>query len=218
MRRVLLDYGHGGLVDGAYPTPGKRYTFTGGPVEWTVLEGVLNRRVAARLASLLVAGGVDVHDVVAGRRIQRAVGPGELEQRDTTLGTRTANANAAHRAYGDSVLVSIHANAVGSASRGPSQPARGFSVFTSPGRTGADELAERILVAAKGLGVRVREDRSDGDGDYERDLHITRESIMPAVLVESGFFTNADEARWLTSEEGVETIAQAVARGLGVAG
>lgn len=209
---VLLDYGHGGLVGGVYVTAGKQYRFE--PDGFTVYEGVLNRGIAAELASRLVAAGVEVWDVVADVPITRRVEAADLEARDVSLTERVRRANREHASHPRAVLVSVHCDAAGMSSRGPSQPARGFSVWTSRGQTGSDEVAQRIIGAAKASGYRVRTDRTDGDDDNEADFAVVKQTTCRAVLVECDFFTHRETAGWLASEGGRRSLAGVIAAGL----
>ncbi|MHA2085935.1 MAG: hypothetical protein ACXABD_19500, partial [Candidatus Thorarchaeota archaeon] len=66
IKPLLIDYGHGGLIDGVYQTPGgKQYTFTDVDPNLVLYEGVSNRKTAAALMRLAREAGVPVFDVVA---------------------------------------------------------------------------------------------------------------------------------------------------------
>ncbi len=210
MSRVVLDYGHGGLVGGRYQTAGKRYTHTDVSPPLMILEGVVQRQIVAREIALWLAAGVEVYDCVAGRRWERAPSWQELEQQDVALSARTAYANG----IPSSVLISHHSNAVGNALSGPSQSARGIEIYTSRGQTRADALADSLLAAFRRhlepLGMPVRRgDWGDGDGDMEADFWMLSKSKSPAVLGEVGFHTNLSDARILLSEAGQQAIATA---------
>jgi len=120
-----------------------------------------------------------------------------------TLPERVA---AAHRAKAD-LLISIHYNAA------PSKEAKGIEVFYynagEPWRSQASKrLAQSILremilsTGAISRGVKI--------GNH----HLTRESNMPAVLVEGGFITNAEERSQLRNPAYREKIAEAIASGI----
>ena len=100
---ILLDAGHGGVIDGDYMTPGKR-----SPIweDGTVLyEGEFNRAIKARLKEKLQMEGIPYVDV-------------NPQDTDLSLGDRVDIAND----YDNSLYVSIHANAGGGT---------GCEVFTS---------------------------------------------------------------------------------------
>lgn len=212
-KKILIDYGHGGFIDNEYQTAGKRYTFTDHD-NWTVYEGDINRRIAAKLMTMFGGLGIEVHDVVKGELVTEfPVNDGSsLEQKDTSLSKRVRYANKHKK---NSLLVSIHANAIGNSSTGPSLNARGFIVFTSRGTTASDAVAESVVKAFDEEGVlRVRKDASDGDSDYERDFYMLHRTAMPAILTENGFFTNIDDAKILHDDAKVLRIARAHFKGI----
>jgi N-acetylmuramoyl-L-alanine amidase len=114
------------------------------------------------------------------------------------------------RAHRADAFVSIHCNAA------VNRAARGLEVWTSPGQTRADDLAERIgeeLLAAV-LTVPLRKDVTDGDLDKEGRLYVLTMTPCPAVLIECGFVSNDDEARWLREEGTARELARAISLGI----
>lgn len=105
------------------------------------------------------------------------------------------------------IYCSIHVNAA--ANSGWSN-ATGWSIYTTPGVTKSDTLAECIYqVAAKvlrPLGKKIRVDMSDGDHDYEENFYVLRKTVCPAVLTENFFQDNKSDIQWLQSEEGKQAI------------
>ena len=182
---IVLDYGHGGMVDNVYQTAGKQYTFTNYSDYW-IGEGVTNRKTAAALIRLALKAGVRVWDAVAGREWVEAPCWEDLEQRDTPLSTRVNYANQGERRR--AIYLSLHSNATGNTLAGPSQSARGVEVYTSRGQTGSDEIATSILRAMRqhvtpDLGIRSG-DRTDGDPDREASLQVqlTRSGRDPTPI------------------------------------
>ncbi|MEO1715750.1 MAG: N-acetylmuramoyl-L-alanine amidase [Planctomycetota bacterium] len=212
---LLLDYGHGGLVDGKYQTNGKYYTFLNSDEPLTVYEGVVQRAIAAQLIGLLLDAGVRVFDVVLGAEWHRAPTWQELEQYDVPLRTRVDRANR----HPDGLYLSLHSNAVGNVNQGKGRSARGVEMYTSKGQTGADAVADSLIGAFRKrfaehkLPIR-RGDWRDGDVDMEQNFYVLRKTLMPAVLGEVGFFTNILDASILVSEEGQRAIAEAYAAGV----
>ena len=86
--------------------------------------------------------------------------------------------------------------------------ARGWSCFTTRGKTKADELATSLYEAAKNHlpGMKLRTDFTDGDPDIEKDFYIIRHTSCPAVLSENLFMDNREDVAFLESEEGARTI------------
>lgn len=106
-------------------------------------------------------------------------------------------------------FVSIHQNG-----HADSQ-ANGFEVWTSPGQTGADSLAEAIhrrLDDRTILAARV--DWSDGDRDKEGHLAVLAGTFCPAVLVECGFVTNDRDLAILLDSRTRATIVDSIADGI----
>lgn len=105
------------------------------------------------------------------------------------------------------LFVSIHCNAFADAS------AEGYEVFTSPGETGADPYATRVMDSFGSLfpGRKARTDYSDGDPDQERRFYVLIHTSMPAILVELGFITNPCEAYLLSLDDQRQLYAQAIA-------
>lgn len=215
---ILLDYGHGGKIGGVYQTPNaKQYLFNEREPHTWVGEGIINRMIAFLLIGRLRTMGFRVFDVVAG--IEWSATPSswmKLEQADVSLDKRVANANK-HKQ--DSFFLSLHSNASGNGLSGPSQSARGCEFYTSVGQTKSDEVATSLYesfvkrIAPAGMPIR-KGDWSDKDADYESNFYVLRNTAMPAVLGEAGFFTNIEDARFLMSSEGQTLIAEAYAEGL----
>lgn len=112
--------------------------------------------------------------------------------------------------YGTSncIYVSVHVNAAGN---GQWMNARGWSVYTSPGKTKSDTLATYLYNEAKAIlppdsKYYVRSDWSDGDPDYEANFYVLTKTKCPAVLTENLFQDNKDDVAFLTSAEGKEKI------------
>jgi N-acetylmuramoyl-L-alanine amidase len=214
---VILDYGHGGVFNGAYQTSGKQYTFNHQQPEVWIGEGLVNRCIAARLANMLNRAGVRVYDCVANRWVDSTVTWMELEQLDVPLSMRAAVVNALQKTDKTIPLVSIHANALSSTSSGPGQSRGGVSLWTSPGETMSDGLADDLywgLTAYDMHGFAVNRDMSDGDVDYEADFHLLTRTVGVAVLIESGFFDNWDDARRLMSRAGQRMLAHSYLEGI----
>ena len=197
MTPLIIDYGHGGLIDGVYQTPGgKQYTFTDVMPNLTLYEGVSNRMTAAALMRAALAAGYPVFDCVADQWVRTGLHWSDLQQKDISL---TARVNSANQ-HPDGLLVSCHSNAVGNAISGASQSANGIDIYTSRGTTRSDAVATSVYnsFADNMQGLRMRSgDWQDGDVDHEANFTIIAKTTMPAVLGEVGFFTNLSDARYL---------------------
>ena len=168
---VLLDNGHGGLINGAYQTPGKR-----SPV-WNdgsqLFEGEFNRAIVNGIIERLTQLKIPYVNLAP-------------EYRDVRLETRVKRANTYPR--DSSFYLSVHANAGGG---------NGSEIFTSPGDTKSDRIAtifgkEYQITFPDG---RLRTDFSDGDLDKERRFYVLTRTRMPAILTENFFMDNEEECK-----------------------
>lgn len=180
---ILLDNGHG--VD----TPGKRSP------DGFFREYAYNRILAGQIQERLAALHLDARLIVP-----------ELE--DIPLPERCRRVNAICRQLGNDqvILLSIHVNAAGNGRNW--LDARGWSCFTTRGKTKADALATSLYEAAKSHlpGMKIRTDYTDGDPDIEKDFYIIRHTRCPAVLTENLFMDNREDVAFLESEEGVKAV------------
>lgn len=188
---VLLDNGH------ASSTPGKcSPKFEDGHI---FREYEFNRDIVRRITEQLDTLGVKYHVIVP-----------EVDV-DVKLTERASRVNSYCNIYGKTncFLISVHANAAGC---GDWMNARGWSVYTSKGKTMSDdyatiffEEAERVLTP---LEMTLRKDMSDGDPDFEESFTVLTKTLCPALLTENLFQDNKKDAEFLRSEDGREAIAQ----------
>jgi len=176
IKRILIDHGHGGLIDGKYVTPGKRGEHEGR----TIYEGVLNRAQAHLLNYQLSLFGI----------------PSEIiapENEDTSLKARVMRVNKIVSKKPDEfLLISIHSNAF-------SNPkARGWEIWTSIGETMSDELAPIFLKHFQGsfpeVPIRTGISGVDKDGNFR----VVTSTLCPAVLTEDLFMTSPDDFQILS--------------------
>lgn len=194
----LIDAGHGGIKDGHYTTaPGKMFAFP----DLIFYEGVNNREVAKRLIKLLQAAKIDFATVYD-------------EVEDTPLGARVHRVNNLYATDKSCIFLSIHSDAMPEGSHGKGQS---ISVWTSVGDTPSDPIAEhffqtyaRLAPQIKAAGLQkfsIASDKMDGDNDKEQNFYVLKNTNCPALLTENLFYDNHDQAVWLWSEQGRQTIA-----------
>ena len=150
-----------------------------------------NRQIADLVIARLVTRGVDASLVVT-------------ETNDISLRTRAMRVNRICDQVGTQnvLLVSIHSNAAGNGSSWMN--AKGWSCYTTPGKTGSDEFAECFYDAFSRAFPerRMRRDLTDGDSDYEENFYIlakttwlqlrtTKERIADAIV--AGLFIYLSE-------------------------
>lgn len=138
------------------------------------------------------------------------------EEYDVSLRSRTERVNTWCLIHGkkNAICVSIHFNAHGNGSEWTL--ASGWAIYTSKGKTAADDLTTSIAETAKiNLpAMRLRSDYSDGDIDREEDFYILKHTLCSAVLTENGFMTNEKECRWLQTEEAIKSISKTQIEGI----
>lgn len=197
---VLIDPGHGGMINKVYQTAGKRSP------QWTDLpqlfEGIQNREIAALLKSKLTAANIRFTDVVD-------------SQNDISLKARVAKANSIYTKDKSAIYISIHADAAGNGI--VDYPATGISVFTSPGQTKSDTLAQTVFEALDtklGNSTKKRTDKTDGDSDTEAHFYVLTATSCPSILCELGFMTNRKECELMQTAKWKEDCAQAIFEGI----
>jgi N-acetylmuramoyl-L-alanine amidase len=121
---------------------------------------------------------------------------------DPALSTRTNKANAANVDY----FISCHWNA----GVGYKSTKGGTETYIYARGGQAEKLANAVqsqLVKAMGLGDR---------GVRVANLHVCRETKMPAILIEYGFMDTANDTdqQWMLDTEKAEAAAEAVAKGV----
>lgn len=188
---ILIDPGHG--ID----TPGKRSP------DGLFREYLWNRQVADLILEGLVSVGIDASLVVT-------------ETNDVSLRNRVNRINTICNRVGASnvLLVSVHANAAGNGSAWMN--AKGWSCYTSKGKTKSDQVAEYLYDAFEEefQDRKIRKDMSDGDRDWEENFYVLQKSKCPAVLLENFFYDNREECAWMLQEETKKRIASAAVKGI----
>lgn len=185
--KILIDNGHGS------DTAGKRSP------DGVLREYEFARKVAASLVGELLRRGVDAELLVP-------------EQQDVPLAERCRRANELDPKQ--TLLVSVHCNASGNGSEW--KEASGWEVWTSPGQTEADRLADCLFSEAEKVlkGHKMRADWSDGDPDKEARFYILIHTACPAVLTENLFQDNRSDVSFLMSDEGIRSVVELHVRGI----
>lgn len=189
--KILIDNGHG------LETKGKRSP------DQSLVEAQWTRQVANLVHMVLAKKGYDVRLLVP-------------EDKDISLTTRANRANywCAKCGASNVLLISIHINAAGNGSQWMN--ARGWSAYTSKGKTKADLLAECLYNAAERefKEFKIRKDLSDGDRDWEENFTILTKTKCPACLVENFFQDNREDCEFLKSDDGKIRCALVIINGI----
>ena len=128
---------------------------------------------------------------------------------------RCKTVNDLQKVYKNCIYVSIHVNA--SSNDGKWHNATGWEIYTSKGKTEADNLATYIYNAAKSNfknTQKLRTDFSDGDPDKEAEFYVLKHTSCPAVLTENFFQDNKQDVDYLTSDLGFHQIVRTHVEGI----
>ena len=138
------------------------------------------------------------------------------EDNDISLSERVNRVNKVCNTYGagNVLLISIHANAIGDGNNW--MTGKGWEAYTTRGTTNSDKLASFLYKRAHSNfeNRNVREDWSDGDADKESDFYIIKKANCPAVLSENFFFTNQEDLKYMTSDEGLHAVVRTHVEGI----
>lgn len=181
---ILIDNGHGNN------TPGKRSP------DGKLVEAVYTRGIASKVVFELRRLGYNAELLTP-------------EIYDVRLLERVHRVNVKCQSLGkDNVLcVSIHCNAADNGSKWTN--ATGWEIWTSPGKTKSDTLANHFVAMAKRHfnGQTIREWKQvDGERDKEAKFTILTDTLCPAVLTENFFMDSKRDVDYLLSTEGKSAI------------
>lgn len=189
---VLLDNGH------ASTTQGKRSPIMENGKQ--LYEYEFNRDIVKRISKLLEKEHI----------IYKIITP-EVDY-DVPLSTRANRVNRYCEKFGKNncLLISVHANAMGDGKTW--NKSRGWSVWTTKGKTKSDEYADIFFKEAQKTlpkyNMTLISDLSDKDYDFEENFTIIYKSWCPAILTENLFMTNKADCEFLMSDRGRDIIAQ----------
>ena len=188
---VILDNGHGGIINGVYQTAGKRSP------KWSdgtqIFEGDINRKIVRLLSNYLNEANIENKILVP-----------ELE--DISLKERVKRVNNIYKTRKDAILISVHLNAGGGT---------GAEFFTSKGETKSDKIAQSIIDGWRFVlpNQVIRTDKRDGDEDKEINFYILAKTYCPAVLVECAFMDKY-KPDYLTIRDNYSIFAKALLNGI----
>lgn len=178
---ICLDNGH------AKSTLGKRSP------DGKLLEYAWTREIVKRLSDKLQANGYKTYIVTPETDV------------DVSLKERCRRINKVYKDNNkQAISISIHINAAGSGASWLT--ARGWQVYVSPNASSKSrKLAQCLYSEAKK--VNLKGNRSVPKEEYwVSNLAMCRDTNCPAVLTENLFMDNREDAAYLLSEEGKETI------------
>ena len=176
----LIDNGHGGIINGVYQTKGKRSPKLDDGRQ--LFEGEYNRAISSILCGMLEDNGIEYFNLVP-----------ELE--DISLKERVKRANNINSLNGRSIYISIHANANGT----NWNSAHGIETYHYEKDCKKSLTGEHIakLLHPEFAKAANRRDR----GIKGANFYVLRNTSMPAILTESPFMTNEDEAKLMLTRD-----------------
>lgn len=181
---LMIDPGHGGFDPGAVASDG-------------TAESRINLEVGLQLEELARLLGVKT-DMTRREDVstESDAGAAIRQRKNSDLQNRVERINGAP----GGVLVSIHQNSL------PQVPAvHGAQVFYSEAE-GSRELAEEVQAALNAaINDRNKEVKAAGSGVY-----LLKNARIPAILVECGFLSNADETALLNTQTHQNRLALAI--------
>ena len=126
---------------------------------------------------------------------------------DMSLEKRVNIANNIARKEGKSnvLYLSLHSDAYGDGNDWYDD-IRGFSIYTSKGKTKSDEYAKIFLKHYTQLLSGITKNR----GVKEENFYVLKHTICPAILIENLFYTSHKDLAVLDSDEGRRLIAKAI--------
>ena len=149
----------------------------------SIREYVFNRDVAQKMKDLLEDEGIEVLLTVE-------------DDSDPSLASRCETANNSDA----DIFVSVHANAFGNG-RDWTSPS-GWEIYHYQGRALSNQLAKSITNANfPRIGIHNR-------GIKTANFYVIKNTYMPSVLIEHGFYTNKEEGELMKSDEWKEQVAQ----------
>ena len=182
-------------------------------------EAVYSREIAEDIEAILMGYGYNV--VVDYRALEPNVqmkGKTQKQLQSRELAWRVNYVNQMCKQFGkrNCLYVSIHVDASGC---GDWMNARGWTVYTSKGKTKADDLATCLYEAAQKYIPKDHQhalpaDWSDGDPDKGYGYYVLTQTDCPAVLTENLFQDNKEDVEFLLSDMGRHAIARLHVEGI----
>ena len=171
---IILDAAHGQEVPGKRSPDGKFREY-----KWS-------RDIIGLLIPKLKAEGYEVF----------LSNPTDLE---IGLSARAKAANSLEKP--NKLFISLHVNAAGNGAEWMN--ARGYSIYTTKGKTNSDILAEYIMqqLAIDFPELKARTDKTDGDLDTEENFTVLVKTNCPSVLLEWLFQDNKADVELLINPE-----------------
>lgn len=185
---IVVDAGHGGADGGAVAQDG-------------TAESPINLSIARKTAELFRFFGQEVLETRIGEEIPYPEECRTIRQKkvyDTRQRTALVNE------LPDAVLLSIHQNIL------PGSPSTHGAIVFFNTQEGSDMLAQQVQMA---LNETINSGNEKEIRMIGKDVYLMNHANCPAILVECGFLSNADELADLRSEAYQKRLAAAIVGG-----
>ncbi len=185
---VMIDAGHGGEDGGAKGPDG-------------VLEKQINLAVSEKLEHIMNLCGVNT-DMT--RRSDEAL---FFDERSSVRERKVADIKKRVKKIQNTphvTVISVHQNSF------PEENCKGAQVFFSKSNVNSKALAKNVQTALK-VGIDEKNHRTEKQND--KTIYILENVNCPAILVECGFLTNAEEAKLLKKDTYQTKLAMCIAAG-----
>lgn len=184
---IILDAGHGGE--------------DGGAVANGIIEKDINLSITKKLGALLKSAGFSVKYTRTSDTMLNAEGATLRERKISDMKNRLSMFNGSEK----NVVISIHQN------KFTQEAYSGTQVFYSPNNENSAKLSEAIRENIVAL---LQPDNKRETKKADRGIYLLYNADTPAILVECGFISNAQEAHKLKDNDYQNKIAFAVFSGL----
>lgn len=184
---IILDAGHGGE--------------DGGAVANGIIEKDINLSITKKLGTLLKSAGFSVKYTRTSDTMLNAEGATLRERKISDMKNRLSMFNGSEK----NVVISIHQN------KFTQEAYSGTQVFYSPNNENSAKLSEAIRENIVAL---LQPDNKRETKKADRGIYLLYNADTPAILVECGFISNAQEAHKLKDNDYQNKIAFAVFSGL----
>lgn len=184
---IILDAGHGGE--------------DGGAVANGIIEKDINLSITKKLGTLLKSAGFSVKYTRTTDTMLNAEGATLRERKISDMKNRLSMFNGSEK----NVVISIHQN------KFTQEAYSGTQVFYSPNNENSAKLSEAIRENIVAL---LQPDNKRETKKADRGIYLLYNADTPAILVECGFISNAQEAHKLKDNDYQNKIAFAVFSGL----
>ncbi|MGE8203977.1 N-acetylmuramoyl-L-alanine amidase [Heyndrickxia sp. NPDC080065] len=161
----------------------------GGTDSGAVGNGIMEKNITLQIA-------LKIRDILSAEYSDVSILMSRTADTFPSLSDRTNAANS----WGADYFLSIHINAGGGT---------GFESYVYPG-VGAPTTTYQSTIHSEVMKLNQLTDR----GKKQSDLHVLRESNMPALLTENGFIDNGNDAAKMQSATWIENVARGHVNGL----